>query len=187
MAKLSDVSNRALREMLGTHFKSRTLVNLQDATATFDGVSEPDAIMVYSIAGNIYTTADVTNKALATLEALQKPITGRSGYYTQPDGKTVYYVACVNAAGTMYVIQGTYSGQDITLPDGGKILGTGEIPDIVVPDTYAPFAVFKVVTSGGTFVPATTNWNAAGVVAYAAPVTVLPKQASDLTFVEGGA
>jgi hypothetical protein len=66
-------------------------------------------------------------------------------------------------------------------------VGDGAIPDIAVKSTYAPFAVIKVVTNGGTFTPGTTNWDATGVTASAAPVSVLPRSASDLTFVAGGA
>lgn len=186
MSSLADISNGDLRELLGTRGISRTLVNAQNGTATYDGVTEPDAIMAYMVNGNIRTAADVTNKALLALAALQFPITGQNSFYVQPDGKTVYYVLCVNAAGTFYAIQGTYAGQVISRA-GRDGLGDGSIPDISVKSTYAPFAVVKVVTSGGTFTPATTNWDATGVVASAAPIGVLPRSASDLTFVAGGA
>jgi len=188
MARLSDVSNRALREMLGTRNSSQQLVNLQNGTNTFDSVTEPDAIIQGSIAGAALKVADVTNKALATLAALQNPITGYDGYYSQPINTTVYYVWVVNAAGTSYVIQGTYAGQVL---GGSKAIaprGDGLIPDIVVPDTYMPCAVFRVVNGAtAVFIPGTTNWDATTVVSSAAPVHVLPKQASDLIWVAGGA
>jgi len=183
MSKLSDISNANLRELLGNRSISRTLVNLQNSTATFDGVTEPDAIMIVEIDGALYHIADVTNKALATLAALQNPITGQDGYYVQPDLTTVYYVWVVNAAGTSYVIQGTYDGQSFTPFKSAK--GDGSIPDIAVKGTYAPIAVFKVVTNGGTFTPGTTNWNATGVTSSAAAVSVLG--AGALTFIAGGA
>jgi hypothetical protein len=189
MTTLADLQSRALRELVGTRTLSRTLVNLQNATATFDGVSEPDAIMRYDIGGVQCTTADVTNKALATLAALQNPVTGYDGYIDQPVSTTVYYVACVNAAGTVYVIQGTYDGQVL----GGSLAigprGDGSIPQIAVPDTYAPFAVFKVVNgTNAVFTPGTTNWDATGVDAYAVPVSVLPASIpADALFVAGGA
>lgn len=189
MTTLADLQSRALRELVGTRTHSRTLVNLQNATATFDGVSEPDAIMRFDIAGVQCTTADVTNKALATLAALQNPVTGYDGYYDQPKSTTVYYTACVNAAGTMYVIQGTYAGQVL---GGSKAIGPrgdGSIPQIAVPDTYAPFAVFKVVNgTTAVFTPGTTNWDATNVVSSACPVSVLPNgiPAASL-FVAGGA
>ena len=187
MSSLADISNGDIRELLGTRGISRSLVNLQDGTATYDTVTEPDAIMSFMVNGNIRTNADLTNKAVATLAALQNPITGQDGYYQQPINTTVYYVLCVNAAGTFYCIQGTYAGQVINRA-GRNGVGDGSIPDIVVKSTYAPFAVLKVVNGAtAVFIPATTNWDATGVDAYAAPVSVLPRSASDLTFVIGAA
>jgi hypothetical protein len=187
MPTLSDISQRALRELIGNRAVSRTLVNLQNGTATFDGVTEPDAIMRYDINGVQCTTADVTNKALATLAALQNPVTGYDGYIAQPVSTTVYYLAVVNAAGTMYVIQGTYAGQILGpgLPKGPR--GTGGIPDIAVPATYAPFAIFKVVNGvTAAFTPATTFWDATNVTSSAVPVSVLPAGVPS-GFVAGGA
>ena len=188
MAKLQDIQARALRELIGTRILSRSLVNLQNATATFDSVTEPDALIVGLAGGGAFTTADVTNKVLATLPALQNPVTGNDGYYDQPKSTTVYYLWVVDAAGTSYVIQGTYAGQVLGygFPRGPK--GDGSIPDVAVPDTYAPVAVFKVVNgTTAVFVPGTTNWNAAGVTASAAPVGVLTSDPAKYTFVAGGA
>lgn len=188
MARLSDLQSRALRELVGTFNKSRPLVNLQNATATFDSVTEPDAIIQYAIAGATYTAADVTNKALATLAALQNPVTGFDGYYQQPKNTTVYYLWVLNAAATSYVIQGTYAGQVLGAGLQRGPRGDGSIPDIAVPDTYCPIAVFKVVNGNtAVWIPGTTNWDASAVVSSAAPLTVIPLSASGLTFVAGGA
>lgn len=188
MANLGDLQSRALRELMGTRSDGTATINLQNATATYDLVGEPDGLILYTVAGGSYTLATGADKTLATLAALQNPITGYDGYYDQPVSTTVYYTACVNKAGTIYVIQGTYAGQVL---GGSKAIGprgTGLIPDIVVPDTYAPFAVFKVVNGvTAVWIPGTTNWNATNVVSSSAPVAVLPKQASDLTFTAGGA
>ena len=186
-ASLADVQHAVIRELLGTRTLSESTVNLQDATATFDSVTEPDAKIMTVIDGFIKGHADVTNEALVTLAALQNPVTGYDGYYVQPADTTVYYLWVKNAAGTDYVIQGTYADQVL---GGGLAVGPrgdGSIPRVAVPATYAPIAVFKVVTTAVTFTPATTNWNAAGVVAYAAPVSVLPAAVASLTFTEGGA
>jgi hypothetical protein len=82
------------------------------------------------------------------------------------------------------VVQGTYSGQVINR-GGRNGVGDGGIPDIIA--GYCPLAVFKVVNgTNAVWIPATTNWNATSVVAYAAPVAVLPAAVADLTlFVEG--
>jgi hypothetical protein len=187
MTSLSDVSNGAIRELIGNRSISRTLFNLQNATATYDGVTEPDGIMIVSINGFLFNIADVTNKAMATLAALQHPITGRDTYYSQPVSTTVYYTVVVNAAGTFYAIQGTYAGQVIT-GNGANGIGDGSIPDIAVKGTYAPVAVFKVVNGvTAVFIPATTNWDATNVTSSAAAVAVLPRSAADLTFTAGGA
>lgn len=186
MSKLSDVSDKALRELLGTRCLSSSTVNLQDATATFDSVTEPDAKIVYEIDGLKYEAADVTNEALVTLAALQNPITGLDGYYSQPVSTTVYYVWVKNAAGTDYVIQGTYAGQVINRA-GRNGLGDGSIPDIAVAATYAPIAIFRVVNGvTAVWIPGTTNWNATNVDAYAQAVGCLPAAAS-VTGTIGGA
>lgn len=188
MARLSDLQSRALRELVGTFNKSRPLVNLQNATATFDSVTEPDAQINVSIAGGAFSFADVTNQAVTALAALQNPVTGYDTYYSQPINTTVYYLWVVDKSGNHYVIQGTYSGQVL----GGGLQrgprGDGSIPDIAVADTYCPLAVFKVVNGAtAVFVPGTTNWNATNVTSYAAPVTIIPADPSKLTFVAGGA
>jgi hypothetical protein len=188
MARLQDIQYRTLRELIGTRILSRSLVNLQNSTATFDSVTEPDAIIVGLAGGGAFTTADVTNKVLATLPALQNPVTGSDVYYDQPKSTTVYYLWVVNAAGTSYVIQGTYANQVLGygFPRGPK--GDGSIPDIAVPDTYAPVAVFKVVNgTNAVWVPGTTNWDAVGVVSSAAPVGILTADVTKYTFVAGGA
>lgn len=188
MSKLGDLNFKALRNLMGTRAVSRTLVNCQNGTATYDGVTEPDAIMRFDIDGAQFTNADVTNKALATLAALQNPITGRDTYYSIPVSQTVYFTLCVSAAGTFYAIQGTYAGQVISRPDGRNQIGDGSIPDIVL-EGYAPFAVIKVVNGvTAVFIPATTNWDATNVTSSAAPISVLPSgAASTLSFVAGGA
>jgi hypothetical protein len=186
MSKLSDVQYKALRNLLGTRCVSRALVNLQDATATFDSVSEPDGIIRYDIDGVALTVADVTDKVLATLAALQNPVTGRDTYYSQPINTTVYYLWVLSSAGTSYVIQGTYAGQVISRA-GRDGLGDGAIPDIAL-EGYCPVAVFKVVNGAtAVWVPATTNWNATNVDAYATPLAVLPSSTTYLTNVIGGA
>lgn len=183
---LADVSNQAIREMLGTRCLSCSTVNLQNGTATFDSVTEPDARINYTIDGASYTIADRTNEALVTLAALQNPVTHLDGYYVQPANKTVYYLWVVDAAGNDYVIQGTYADQVLASDRGPR--GDGSIPFIAVPATYAPVAVFKVVTGSATFTPATTFWDAANITsAGASPVNVLPASAASLTFTEGGA
>lgn len=193
-SSLRDVSNAAIRELLGTRSHSLSIVNLQNGTATFDTtITGTAANMVYSIDGQQFAVAVLSNKALATLAALQTPNTGQAGYYTQPIGSTVYYLAVINAAGTVYVIQGKYSGQVITDASGkSRTVSADEaaqLPFVPVAGTYAPFAAFKVaITVTTPFIPATTFWDATGVLAYATPISVIPSAAvADLTWTAGGA
>jgi hypothetical protein len=188
MSNLGDLQSRALRELVGTHSIGVATVNLQNGTATFDSVCEADAQVISVIGGFPKAVANRTDEALVTLAALQSPITGYETYYDQPVSTTVYYVWVVNAAGTDYVIQGTYEGQALGPYIGPKgQLGDGLIPNIVVADTYAPIAVFRVVNGAtAVFTPATTFWDATSVVSSAAPVNVLPESVSDLTFTAGG-
>jgi hypothetical protein len=78
--------------------------------------------------------------------------------YVQPAGTTVYYLLCVNAAGTVAVVQGSYAGQSVSYAPGdpSKVLvGTGNVP--VEPAGYTAFGLIKVVTNAATtFTPGTT-------------------------------
>lgn len=98
---------------------------------------------------------------LAAAEADWLQPSGLDGsFYVQPAGKTVYYVLCVNAAGTVVVVQGTYDGQPLV--SGGSGLGaegSGSIPDI--PNSLAPFGLIKIVTGSATFTVGTTLFDAA--------------------------
>lgn len=191
MATLNDIANRALRELMGNRCNSKAVVNLQNGTATFDSVTEPDAIINGCIAGEAVTVADVTDKVLAALPALQNPVTGQDGYYSQPINTTVYYLWVAIKAGTSYVIQGVYEGQTITDASGkSRVVGALEaarVPDIAVPSLYMPIAAFKVVNgANAVFIPATTFWNATSCLSYASPVNVLGKAVADMTWTAGG-
>lgn len=168
MPKLSDVSNKALREILGTYSAGAVAVPAINAgsAATFKTTQSPAASLSVVINGQPKLLADASAKALATLAALQNPITGQDGYYVQPVSTTVYYLIVVNYALTWYTIQGTYSGQVISRPYGLNGLGDGSMPDIAVAETYAPVGAIKIVTdSTHTFTPATTALDAAGITA----------------------
>jgi len=191
MTFLADVSRADLRELLGCRTMGNSLINCQNSTATFDIVSSPSTTIYYCINGASYKLSDFTNKVLATLDALQTPVTGQAGYYQQPVSTTVFYLVVVNAAGTVYTIQGTYSGQIISRNGGLNVtVGDGSIPDIAVKGTYAPVGVIKVVNgTNAVWIPATTNWDATGVTSSACAINILPalKDGSDLTFIAGGA
>lgn len=180
MAKLSDISNRAIRELFAAYSMGRSTL-AADAAATYSTVQSPAASLHVCINGVPKLAADVTNKVMATLAALQNPITGQDGYYVQPVSTTVYYLVVVNFALTYYAIQGTYLGQAQTAFK--TIAGTGDIPDIAVPELYAPLGCLKVVTdSTHTFTPATTAFNAAGITTTAVSLNRLPLNGTIPTF-----
>ena len=102
---------------------------------------------------------DVTNKAMATLAALQQPITRTDGYISIPVGKTVYFLVVVDKDANWYAIQGTWSGQTLYDAGGRPFFGDGSIPQVCVPDTYAIVGAIKVVTADAVFLAGTTTFN----------------------------
>ena len=159
MSKLSDLNSAAAR-LLGNMVLTKANAVI-GATAT--AFTTGNAITTV-IDGVMRTLAAQTNTALAALATADfaaptsqaalnflQP-SGLTGFYVQPAGTTVYYALCVNSAGTVRVVQGTYDGQQ--LQAGLSAPGKSWIPD--VPDSWAPFAVMKVVTAGSAFTPATT-------------------------------
>ena len=152
--------------------------------ATASAITTGNAIG-YAIGGVIRTLAAQTNTALSALvqadfltapqiaagQEYRQP-SGSFGFYVQPASTTVYYVLCVNAAGTVRVVQGTYDGQPISY-QGTSMVGKSVIPDI--PDAFVAFAVLKVISGGSTFTPATTALTSIGTFI---DVNVLPEGAT---------
>lgn len=163
MAKLNDVQNQAIREILGTRLLKKSALVATGAVATFAATSAPAGGLIYMIDGKVGAAkADVTVEPLVALAALQFPVTGTNGFYTLPVSSTCYFLIVLNAAGTYYAIQGTYAGQVFT--NFRNQLGTGDLPDIAVPATYCPIGWIKVVNGvTAPFIPATTLWNATNV------------------------
>ncbi len=173
MSKLSDISNAAVREMLGTRSVGTPVLAITGSAATFKTTQSPASSFLTIINGVPRLLANLSGKALATTALLQFPVTGQNGYYVQPAGTAVYYLVVVNAAGTVYTIQGTYAGQVFT--PFYNSLGTGDCPGVAVKETYAPIGCFLVTTDAShTFTPATTNLDAAGITTTASDLNLLP-------------
>lgn len=126
--------------------------------ATATAVTTTGAV-AYAIDGVLRTLAALTNQALSAILTADvaggnwiQP-SGINGFYVQPAGTTVYYVFCVNSAGTIKVVQGTYQNQPIAA-GGYTVIGTGNVPD--VPDGWIPFTIMKLASGGATFTPGTT-------------------------------
>jgi len=111
---------------------------------------------------------------LAAAEANWQQPSGTVGFYTQPASTTVYYVLCINAGGTTCTVQGTYDGQAIA-NGSGYSEGSGGVPDI--PNSLAPWGMVKVVTGATTFVPTTTEFDAASVTSTFYDLSNLPATA----------
>ena len=173
MSKLSDISNAAVREMLGTYSVGTIVLAATGSAATLKSTQSPAASFFTVINGVPRLKANLSGYALATLAALQFPETGQNGYYIQPAGTAVYYLLVINAAGTVYAIQGSYAGQSF-VPFTSK-LGTGDLPGVAVKETYAPIGCMLMTTDAShTFTPATTNTDATGCTATFADLNVLP-------------
>lgn len=159
MAGLKDIKRAAVRE-IGSAYSIGLSVLDTDAAATYSTVQSPAGSLISVINGVPRLVTDVTNKALATLAALQQPITHSDGYYTLPAAKTCYFLVVVDASANWYAIQGTYSGQVLYDAGGRPFYGDGSIPQVCVPDTYAVVGAIKVVNDAThTFVPGTTVFN----------------------------
>lgn len=157
MAKASSLTSAAA--LLLANFNLTKANAVIGATAT--AITTGNAIT--TVIGGIQRTLGAqTNTALAPLATADFAVapsggylqpSGLAGFYTQPANTTVYYVLCANAAGTVRVVQGTYSGQQLST-QGLTVVGDGAVPD--VPDTFVAFAVMKVTTAGSVFTPAVT-------------------------------
>lgn len=161
MAALKDITNGILRRALGNSnlVKAVLAINLGGAAT----VKTTNALS-YTIDGIYYTKAALAAQAITvTHDKDGNPVGGQNlPKYVQPINTTAYYLLCVNAAGTIAVVQGSYAGQSQAYPDLQRIsTGTGDVPQ--EPVGYTAFGLIKVATNGvATFDPATTALDAAG-------------------------
>lgn len=133
----------------------------------------------YTIDGIAYTKAALAAVALSAMAASDlasslsnwlQP-TGLNGAFSaQPANTTSYLVLALNAAGTVKVVQGLYTGQ-IPLV-GMNVGGQAKVPD--VPDGFVPFGMIKVVTGATTFTPITDALDKASVTFTFYDLSVLP-------------
>lgn len=156
------------RLALGTRAMTKATLNGTGAAATVTTTG----VNTYLVDGIFYSFAAWTVQAVTVTHSMFGQPVATLAAYVQPVLTTAYYVVGLNAAGTVCVVQGSYSGQSIATANG-NVVGTGALP--VMPDGYAPIGYFKVVLTGAaTFTAGTTNWNAAGVTATFKDVSLLP-------------
>jgi hypothetical protein len=137
-------------------------------TPVIDGIMRTKAALTSDA-----LVACVAATHLATAEANWTQPSGNSGFYVQPAGTTVYYVLCINAAGTTCTVQGTYDGQPIA-NGSGYSEGSGGVPDI--PNSLCPWGMVKVVAAAA-FTPTTTEFDAANITSTFYDIANLPATA----------
>lgn len=152
MSKASALTAAAHRLIANNVLTKAGAVIGATATAFTTGVA-----ITTVIDGIMRSVAAFTNQALVALSTSDLATfvqpSGLNAFYTQPANTTVYYVLCVNAAGTPRVVQGTWQGQQVQA-GGATVVGDGTVPD--VPDGWVPFALIKLASGGAVFIPGTT-------------------------------
>lgn len=170
MSKISDVTNQALKELIGNMCLTKiTLAATGGSTATVASTGT----FTFTQGGAIYTHAALSAQSIAATHALNGKL-AVSASRALPTGKTAYFTLGVNASGTICVSQGSYAGENLSqFFMGTTAVGDGAVPD--VPSGYTPIGVIKVVNaSAGDFVAGTTNLNTAGLTNTYTDVAVLP-------------
>lgn len=164
--KLSDVTNRAVRDGIGTKATAKPILAINAAGAATVKTTGAIPFCIDNIA---YSKAALAAQALAlpnaSAQSVQQAITGLQAYYVQPANTTVYYVLAVDAAGNVATFQGTYAGQALAMPNTNMpISGVGGVPDIDT-SVWCPFGMIKIALGATTFTVATTLLDAANVTA----------------------
>lgn len=165
MSRLSDVTNAAIKTLLGycnltpapsssTNFKATAA-----AAATF-----VNAAVQYICDGIACYKAAVTVNPFGVTHGLAYPL---------PTGKTCYYAIGLDASGNYCVTQGSYVGQVITGQMGATAIGDGAMPD--VPAGFTLVGLMKMVnTSVGDFIIGTTLLNVSGLTQTYKDVSLMP-------------
>lgn len=168
MSKLSDINFGPIRDLLSGFVLTRPVLAINAASAA---TVKTTAAIVYTVLGVIYNKAILSAQSIAVTHNYSG---STGGAFIQPVSTTVLYTLALDASGNVAVVQGTYSGQDLTtLSAGAGVRGSGLIAD--APAGYTPFGVIKIATNASTtFTAGTTALDAAGVTATYYDICVLP-------------
>jgi hypothetical protein len=167
MSALSDVLSATLRKAIGNFCLTKVALAIHGGSAAATIAST--GTMTFVIDGRFYTKAALSAQSFAVthdFRGIAVSDTAGISEYTQPVTKTAYYLVCVNSGGTVAIVQGTYSGQSITVngTPGLILTGDGDIP--AEPSGYTAIGMVKIaLANAATFNPATTNFDATDVTA----------------------
>lgn len=169
MAKLNDLNHEAGRELIGARSTNKAGLAIGTVKSGIDTANT----LQYCINGIAYTKAAVTSTALVAAP-------GSRSFVVIPAGKTCYIVMCINAAGTIYAVQGEYTGQLFVSQTNAPTVdaycsrvGVLNVPD--TPNDLAPFGLIKVVNgSGSDFTIGTTLFDAASITTTFTDLHVMP-------------
>lgn len=170
MSKLSDITNQAIKDLLGNMcFSKITLAATGGATAT---VASTGAIL-FSNGGLALTKTALAAQSILATHFLNGKLAVTASQ-PLPTGKTCYYVLGLSATGTVCVSQGDYAGQNLSQFNmGTSAMGDGSVPD--VPANFTPIGAIKIVnTSVGDFIAGTTLLNVAGITATYTDLSLMP-------------
>lgn len=175
MSNLKNITNADLRRVIGNMCLTKVALAINAGSAATIKTTGTTTF----IADGIHCTkaALSAQSAAVTHNYLGLPVSSElPAAYVQPISTTVYYVVAYNAAGTVAVVQGTYSGQAITTPAGAVVYGTGALP--ALPDGYTAVGIMKVTTNASvTFTAGTTVLDVAGLTVTYTDVMMLPATA----------
>jgi len=169
MSKISDVTNQAIKDLIGNMCLTKITLAATGAAATVASTGT----FTFTNGGAIYTHAALAAQSITATHAMNGKLAVTASR-ALPTGKTAYFTLGVNASGKVCVSQGDYAGEDLSqFFMGTTAVGTGAIPD--VPAGYTPIGVIKIVnTSVGNFIAGTTLLDVAGITDTYTDVCVLP-------------
>ena len=168
MSRLSDVTNAAIRNILGNRCLSKNTLAINAGSAA---TVKTTGTLDFCVNGVAYSKAALSAQTIVPSGKMYNwQGQAVSAFYVQPISTTVFYTIGLDAAGNVYVVQGNYAGQKLSNDPavgignsmaGATWVGDGSIPD--VPADVTPIGAIKVVTGSAAFTPGTTALDAANI------------------------
>lgn len=173
MSRVSDVTNQAIKNLLAFYNVTKATLAINAAGAAT--IKSTGAI-------NYVNNGIFLQKAALAAQAITPNVPGGLKYI-QPANTTVYYTVGLDGAGNVYVAQGSYVGQQLSLDPtlgigvsqaGTSWVGDGSVPDFPDALGVTPIGILKVALGATTFNPGTTLLDAANVTVTYFDISVLP-------------